>query len=620
VFISYDSMFLKVAARLRPGVTTTAATPIVAGIAQRALEVGRDRSATQVPGVDGSVAEVGGNELGGVDVVPMLASNDRVRADTDMLITGVATGGFALLVLLITCMNVSALMVGLAGARGREIAVRLSLGAPRRRLVRQLLTESVLLALIAGAVGLVLTMAGIQLIGATIEGGQLVVDWRVTIATCTVAVVTGILFGLSPALHATRASVGDVLRNSSRSVAATRSRLQRALVVAQIALTQPLLVGLGVVTLTIVTDQDRQAQAGVPDRIVEIRLDMWTGSMSMAEQASRIDAAVERVAAMPGVIAAMPGQMGTITMPVTVHPDDRVPRVTYATSMDAALTAAPESYFAAFDMPIVRGRDFNAGEYAHAPGEGLDGGAYDAVVIGSDVAQRLWPGVNPLGRRLTKMTSSRSGSADLVVIGVVDQATAGPAIGNDLIRVYVPYSPVNDGVIARTAGPALPLLTDMRKVVAATTPQMPIVSAQTLEQRDAAARREALRISSALAGAGLLALLLSAVGLYAVVSFAVGQRTREIGIRTALGAQSGQVIRMFFGDGLALSALGLILGLPLSIIATRMIAASLNWPLARSPMIGVAIAAVVLAVASAAVWIPARRASTIDPIEALRTE
>jgi predicted lysophospholipase L1 biosynthesis ABC-type transport system permease subunit len=214
----------------------------------------------------------------------------------------------------------------------------------------------------------------------------------------------------------------------------------------------------------------------------------------------------------------------------------------------------------------------------------------------------------------------RSGSADLVVIGVVDQATAGPVVGNDLIRVYVPYSPVNDGVIARTAGPALPLLTDMRKVVAAATPQMPIVSAQTLEQRDAAARREALRISSALAGAGLLALLLSAVGLYAVVSFAVGQRTREIGIRTALGAQSGQVIRMFFGNGLALSALGLILGLPLSIIATRMIASALNWPLARSPMIGVAIAAFVLAVASAAVWIPARRASMIDPNEALRTE
>jgi predicted permease len=620
VFASYDSLFLSVAARLQPDVTPATATPVVAGIAQRALQPGRDRNTSRPAGADDAIAEIAGAEIGGADVVPMLASNDRVRASTDMLFTGVVAGGFALLVLLITCTNVSALMVGLAAARRREIGVRLSLGAPRRRIVRQLLTESVLLALIAAAMGLVLTMVGIRLIGATVEGGLLVVDWRVTIATCAIAVITGILFGLSPALHATRVSVGDVLRSSSKSVAAAQSRLQRALVVIQIAMTQPLLVGLGVVVVTILTDLDRQGRAGAPDRIAEIRLDTWSGRVSMAEQASLIDAAVERVAAVPGVVTAMPGQMGTITVPVAVHPDDRVPGITYANSMAATLTAAPESYFEAFEIPLVRGRDFTTSERVHSPGEGMDGGAYETVIIGSDLAEGLWPGADPLGRRLTKRTSAGSGSADLVVVGVVDEVAAGPAVGNDRVRLYVPYAPINDGVIARTFGPALPLLNDMRRVVAAEAPQLPITSAQTLEQRDAAARREVLRISSAVAGGGLLALLLSAIGLYAVVSLAVVQRTREIGIRTALGAQSGQVIRMFFRSGLVLSALGLILGLPLSIMATRVIAGMVNLPIASSPMIGVATGAVVLAVASAAVWIPAHRASSIDPNEALRTE
>ena len=164
------------------------------------------------------------------------------------------------------------------------------------------------------------------------------------------------------------------------------------------------------------------------------------------------------------------------------------------------------------------------------------------------------------------------------------------------------------------------MLNAMRKVVAAEAPQMPISRAETMEQREANVRRDVLRTSSAVAAGGLLALLLSAIGLYAVVSFAVSERTREIGIRTALGAQRGQVVRMFFAKGLALSAFGLILGLPLSMIVTRLIVRTLNWPLTSPPLLGAAIGAVVLVVASAAVWIPARRASTIDPLVALRTE
>lgn len=616
-FTSYDSTFLNAAARLRPGVTTRAATAVVAGIAARAVQLGADGAGTQVPTGD---ADLEGSVAGSADVVPMLASNSRVSQRADLLVSGAAAGGLALLVLLITCTNVSALLVGLAVARRREIGVRLSLGAPRRRLIRQLLTESVLLALVAAAVGLFVTAAGIRLAVAALQDVQLVVDWRVTLATCAVAVATGILFGVSPALHATRISVGEVLKGSAASVAAARSRLQRALVVAQITLTQPLLVGLGVVVLTMSTDVGGRGAPAVADRIAEVELDTWAGRVSPAERSARIDAVVERVAALPGVVAAMPMQMGTITMPLAVHPADRVAGVAYDASMEASLTAAPRGYFGAFEIPVVRGRDFAAAEYANPSSDPLRPLSVEAVIVGSGLARRLWGGADPVGRRLVMAGPEPSGTAPMVVVGVVDEAAAGPGEADGRLRVYVPYASMYTGVVARTAGPASPMLGAMRDAVAAEAPQMPVVRAQTLAQREAQLRRDAVRAGTAAAGGGLLALLLSAVGLYAVVSFGVGQRTREIGIRAALGAQRGQVVRMFFARGLALGAVGLVLGLPLSMLATRFVADRLSWPMTTSPLLGVAIGTTVLAVASVAAWIPARRASTIDPMMALRAE
>jgi putative ABC transport system permease protein len=312
--------------------------------------------------------------------------------------------------------------------------------------------------------------------------------------------------------------------------------------------------------------------------------------------------------------------MGTVTAPLTVHPGDRITGITNGAPVQTQLVAAPKGYFSAFNIPLTRGRDFESSEYAHPADAAERAPSFKAVIIGSDLARRLWGSANPLGRRLTLPSSGGSGAPAMVVVGVVDAAAAGPSEVNGQMRVFVPYSALNTGVIARTAGPALPMLNEMRKVVAAEAPQLPIDRAQTVEQREAEFHGKVVQASSAIGAGGMLALLLSAIGLYAVVSFAVGQRTREIGIRTALGAQPGQVIRMFFTNGLALGAFGLVLGLPLSMIATRVIASGLNRPMASSPLIGVAIGAVVLFVASVAVWIPARRASTIDPILALRIE
>ena len=612
VFVDPDSLFLAAFARLRPGYTASAATPIVASIAERATASGASGATTGAARRSTATATA--------DVVPLRAANSRVSQRADQLLSVAASGGVALLVLLVTCTNVSALLVGLAVARRREVGVRLALGASRWRLVRQLLTESVLLSTVASAVGLAVTAVGIRAVGALLEDVQLTVDWRVTAATCAVAIVTGILFGLSPALHATRISMAEALKSSSLSVAATRGRLQRALVVAQIALTQPLLVAFGLVVATMVTDVRGRPTAGVSARIAEIELDAWSGRVSPEVLAARIATIVDRVAAMPGVVAAMPMQMGTVTVPLAVHPEDRVAGTTSGAVLEARLTAAPAGYFDAFGMRVVRGRAFTAGDYARASHDPTQLASYDAVVVGVDLARRLWGAADPLGRRFVLALGSGSRSAPLTVVGVMDGTIADPRDGGDRVRVYVPYATMNTGVIARTAGPAAPMLDALRRTVAAVAPQLPVHRAQTMEQREAEQRRDLLRATGAAAGGGLLLLLLSALGLYAVVSFSVAQRTPEIGIRTALGASSGRVVRMFFVRGLALSALGLVVGWPLGMAVQRVVVGTLALPLATSPLLGVAIGAVVLVVASVAVWVPARRASAIAPVIALRTE
>jgi predicted permease len=608
-FLSSDSTFLNAIARLGEDVSARAASSVVDGIARRAT---RPSSNAALP--------AGQTRTSTADVVVMRVTNARADDGSKLVLTSAAALGFSLLVLLITCTNVSAIMVGLAVGRRREIGVRLSLGAPRGRLIRQLLTESVLLALIAAAIGLAVTAAGVRIASASLDDVQLVVDWRVTIATCAIAIATGILLGVSPALHATRLSVSDVLKSTSSSVAATRSRLQRALVVLQITLTQPLLVGLGVVMVTMLTDMGTGTRASEPSQIAEIELDTWSNHASTAERAARIAAIVDRVGAMPGVAAALPMQMGTITASVTVHPADRIGGISYETEVDARMISAPKGYFAAFNVPIVRGRDFDARELIRRSDDASRPVSFESVIIGDGLARRYWGNANPIGRRLQMAGAKNANEAPMVIVGVIDDAAAGPSEANGQIRVYVPYAPMNTGVIARTVGPAKAFLEPMRKVVIDEAPQMPVYRVQTMEQREADFRRDVLRGGGVAAGGGLLALLLSAIGLYAVVSFSVSQRTREIGIRTALGAQSSTVVRMFFTKGLTLSAVGLLLGLPLSMVATRIIAQTLNWPMSSSPVIGVVIGAVVVAVASLAAWIPARRASTIDPIIALRTD
>jgi putative ABC transport system permease protein len=603
VFSSSDTLFLSAVGRLAPEASARNASDAARSIAERfparadSAGIRPERSA---------------------DVVPLLAGNSRVGGQADLLTSQATAGGLAFLVLLITCTNAGALAVGLAAARRREIAVRLSLGADRRRLIRQLLTESLLLAMTAGAAGLVATSTGIDFLANRFEDVQLVIDWRVTVATFLIALVAGILFGLSPALHATRASLADTMRGSSGGSGRTRPQLQRGLVVMQIAFTQPLLVGLGVVVMSLAGDVQGRAGAAAPGEIVEVELDPWGGRVDPADRESRVAAAVARVAATPGVRIAMPMQTGTVGAPVVVQEPDRIAGVTTDEVLQAELTAAPRGYFNAFGAPIVRGRDFNTTEYSQAHHDAMRAPSFDAVIIDRGLARRLWGGADPVGRRFRLAVSVPANSPPMTVVGVVDKP--GPAEANNRVRLYVPYAALNNGVIARTNGPGLPLVNALRKAVASEAPLMPVVRAQTMEQREAAEQRNLVRSSGGAAAGGILVLILSAIGLYAVVSFAVASRTREIGIRSALGAPRGQIVRMFFLRGLGLGVLGLALGLPLSIVAARSFAGVLHWPVPDMTLLGTGIGAVVLGVACVAAWLPARRASGVDPVLALRSE
>ena len=335
----------------------------------------------------------------------------------------------------------------------------------------------------------------------------------------------------------------------------------------------------------------------------------------------------------------MPGVEGVVrqenvdSFDVEVHPADTVAGLEPASPQQVRGIAAPAGYFPLMGISFVRGRDFDAAERRPARGQpaGIDEGA---IVIGSGLARRLWGGADPIGRRLVSVGRNLRDIPTFTIVGVVDDATTGardgerggrhpelPGTRRDGARIFMPWVHTTGHLLVRTRGPAERLLPAIRAAAVDEAPALPIVSAQTIAAVEASERRSVFTAIYAAGGAGALALLLSAIGLYAVVAFAVGQRVREIGIRTALGAGSRQVVRLFVGRGLRLCAFGLIIGLALGIGGGRAISAMQgNEPPAGTLGLAAVVAMFVIGVALLASWIPARRAARIDPLEALRVE
>ena len=529
---------------------------------------------------------------------------------------------FPVLILLITCTNVSALLAGLGVARRREIAVRLALGAGRRRIVRQLVTETVMLAVAAGALGLFVIWVLLRLFDASIPDLSIEIDWRSIAFTFSLALLAGLLFGLSPALHATRVGLQEALKDSAGVAVARRLRLQSWLVVAQIAFTQPALLAMGALLLEMRSDLRELPSQPFADRILEVRFNVNPRYGPLDDHREQTLVRLqERLAAVPGVEGAV-RQEHDDSFDVEVHPADTVAGLELASPQQVRGIAAPAGYFPLMGISFVRGRDFDAAERSSNDG---------AIVIGSGLARRLWGGADAIGRRVVSVGQNQRGIRTFTIVGVVDDATTGerdggrhpelPGTRGGEPRIFMPGVRTTSHLLVRTRGPAEALLPAIRAAAVDEAPALPIVSAQTIAAVEASERRSVFTAIYAAGGTGALALLLSAIGLYAVVAFAVGQRVREIGIRTALGAGSRQVVRLFVGRGLRLCFFGLVIGLALGIGGGRVLSAvEGREPPAGTLGLAVLVAMFVIGVALLASWIPARRAARIDPLEALRVD
>ncbi|MES2178201.1 MAG: ABC transporter permease [Gemmatimonadota bacterium] len=594
---SRDTSILSAIARLAPGVTIERADGVVRVLAARAAA---------------QMAPLQTDGMRDADVVP-LSGDTELPADTNGIFLVLVLGVGAALILVLACTNVSALVVGAGIARRQEITVRLSLGASRARIVRQLVTESCLLAVAGGLLGLVIFASVTRVLATQYPEMNLAPDFGTVAFTLLFALGTGVVFGLSPALHATRRDLASVLKSSSAG-ATGRSRLQSAFVVVQIAVTQPLLVGLCLVLLLAIQDGGATISEDLTNHLIRARFDLDRPTPRVEEE---LRAAMRDLTSMPGVAGVVREAVGIALVDLTIAADSDTGAVSSDAPVSVHVEATSPGYFALLDVPMVRGRELEAS----------DSSSRDlAVVIGSDLALRLWHGQDPIGKRLTQTTRGRVLDRRAVVVGVFDarkQTTRGAELRVFAIRAGARR---DHTYLVRTSEPAAAMVKPLRAHMREAMPRLAVGQFQTFADIIANGLQEVRVLSSGVTAATLAALFLASLGLYGVVGLAVAQRNREIGIRMALGARAGEVVMLLFRVGLRLAVLGLLIGLPLSVAVLQLVSkeigtgAVIGNAMTSAPIIGLLVAVTVLIVAATATWIPARRAAHVEPMIALRAE
>jgi predicted permease len=520
------------------------------------------------------------------------------------------------LVLLLACTNLANLLLARAADRRREIAVRLALGASRARLVRQLLTESLLLACGGGALGLLLAFRLVALavsfkmpidVPVTID---LYMDYRVFIFTCLISLATGVLFGLLPAWQATKTDLVPALKDEF-SFGARRSWLKNSLIVFQVTLSLVLLIGGGLMMRAL--QQAQTINLGfTPQRAGEVSFDLRLQGYDEVRGRAFQKQLLERVRALPGVQSAGIADLA----PVDLHfSRDRVliegqPLERLEKAPVAMINRASPGYFQAMDTRLVAGRDFTEQDDDKAP---------RVAIINETFARRFWPGEDPIGKRFSQGGPE---SPKREVIGVVqDGKYAGlnedpkPFVSRPLWQTYSGSTTV----IARGAGDPQQLIALVRSEVQQLDPNLPLAS-RTLIERMNLPLLPARLAATVLGGFGLVALALAAIGIYGVMSYAVAKRTHEIGVRMALGAQRADVLKLVIGQGLTLTLIGMAIGSLAALALTRAMTSLLFGVSATDPLTYVGVAVLLGAVALLACYLPARRASRVDPMVALRCE
>jgi predicted permease len=524
------------------------------------------------------------------------------------------------LVLLIACANVANLLLARAATRRREIAIRLALGAGRWRLVRQLLTESVMLALLGGVVGLLVARFGVNMLTALKPPTEfpividLSADWRVFGFTFGVSLLTGILFGLAPALAASRPDLVAALKDEMGAGVMRRGRLRAALVIIQVALSLLLLIGSGLFLRSL-----RNAGAIDPgfdaDNLLSMSMDLRLQGYAEAAGRNFSGAALDRIRALPGVESAsmteyLPLGLGGSRRGITIEGYKAQPG---ESTEVGSVTVAP-GYIETLRIPMIRGRAFNEQDRVGAPG---------VVMINESFARRYWPGQNPIGKRIRMGFGENNDSPYLEVVGVVKDGKyvtlgeeATPFFYLNLAQRYE-SAPT---LIVRTRGNPLDQLTPIRNEIAALDKNLPLYDVKTMRQHLGLALLPARLAGSVLGVFGLVALILAAAGIYGVMAYSVAQRTREIGVRMAMGAQARDVLRLVIWQGAKLTLIGVGIGLGGAFALTRVMTSLLYGVSATDPMTFAGITTVLMTVALLACWVPARRATKVDPLVALRWE
>jgi predicted permease len=548
------------------------------------------------------------------------------RPDPDpsngMLIVGILFMVLAGMVLLLACSNVANIVLVRATARERELAVRTALGAARSRIVRQLLTESLLLALMGAALGTLVGLWTTRLISSIhIAVADIPIrfdfsfDWRVFSFGLAIALVTGLLVGLAPAWRAARSDFNQVLHESSRGILGSgKSKVRNVLVVAQVAVSLMLLVVAGLFVRS--SQNAEHTYLGFdPHNVLNVTMETRTIGFDQPRTEQFFREMRDRIRALPGVESA---SIGT-TVPMGYS--NEVSRVFAEGQPQSNQDAAPRAFYSAIDpayfttmrIPLLRGRLFTDQDTAKTP---------RVAIVNEAMANKLWPGQDPLGKRFSDAAAS---GPFLEVVGVARQGKYNDPVDTTTMFYYEPIAQNFRSFVTlqlRTANAPEALIPVVEQQIRSLAPALPLTDVQTMEESLGGANgfflfRMGSRFTVVL---GLLGLVLALVGVYSVISYAASQKTHEIGVRMALGAGRGDILKMVLRQGFVLVGAGLIAGLVLSFLAGRGIGSLLVGVSPSDPVTLVSVALLLAAVGLVASYIPARRAMNIEPLRALKHE
>jgi predicted permease len=582
--------------RLKPGVTFDEANAEMKAIGKRL--------AAAYPNQDGNL---------GRDLLP--TSEDYVQAAFKPAVFAML--GVTVVVLLIACANIANLLLARAAARRREMGIRLALGARRSALVRQLMVESLIVAVVGGGLGILV---------ASWSGGTLTallppvtypvnidvhLDGRVLAFAFLVTVVTVLLFGMVPALQASRPDLVPSLKDGAAAASHSRGLLRGTLVVAQIALSVVALVAAGLFTRSLRAGERMDTGYRSPDHVLLVTTDLLMAGYDRPHGRQIHDELLRRVEAIPEVASATTtdivplGFGGNNSQGAEI--EGYVPQKDENMSIHD-ITVGPR-YFETIGTPIIEGRDFTVRD---------DSAAQKVVIVNEAFAKKYWPGIDPIGRWI-----NFSGTGQRVVIGVAATSKYKQLNETPVAMTFKPFLQDYHGDVTlevRTTGDPMRVAKPLRNVFAQLDPNLPFLDVRTFSEHMGAAVYF-MRLGAIMLGIfGALALVLSTMGIYSVVAYSVSQRTRELGIRTALGAATRDILALVLGEGLRLTAIGIITGSILAFGVGKLLASQLVGVGAGDPLTFFGIGALLAAVALFATLAPARRAARIDPMVALRTE